>query len=287
MGREFLDLNCEIWDSKQSPHILLSSCHWHAEMVVFLLGQGARASILGRTGNSALHFAIEGSDVATYEDIEHVLYLLLRGRANPYIRDNREVTVSHIVRDRKHVFRSISGFQSNKDLRLREIWISALRRAGYNDEEVMSNCTETQALLHRHCHHCSLLFSICSFTSDTKFWCGGCRRERYCGLFVYRALSGCEFRHGDPYGDSDKGSDGVGSKNHFENISTQEPEECLATEPAEAAVEGNQSGSEDDTVDHLRDESWIPSVAQEETLYSDLMPEWATLEEESRIWELK
>ena len=188
MGREFLDLNSEIRGSPNSLHALLGSSYWTIDMVAFLLEQGAQVIEGFKDGKSALLLAIKGSRAATCKDIEHVLYLLLQKHADPYMKDNRGVTVSHLACDRSYVFGSNSGPQFNKNLRLRKIWTFALRRAGYNAEEVMSVGIDSQARLH--CH---------------------CRKERWLSLeSIYCALSICGEKELE--GVLDENSEGVSAE---------------------------------------------------------------------------
>lgn len=133
---------------------------------------------MDESATTHLHQAIRGSERASYQDIEQVLYLLLKAGADPYRPNMENVTVSHIANFTQIFYRmKPRRWQMNESLELREIWMRSLTRANYDAKEVMRQSIQSEDLLkslHWHCCRCGSKL-ILQMQSKRSYICCCCR----------------------------------------------------------------------------------------------------------------
>ena len=131
---------------------LLESSKWHLESVALLLRRQQKGGLPIQDLDGCLHIAIFGSYYADPDELTEALILLIREGADVYAIDSGE-SVSDIAcctetiwKDGSMLSEHLYRGQGNRDLRLREIWMEALRACDYDAEEVISISMRVQEL---------------------------------------------------------------------------------------------------------------------------------------------
>ncbi|KAI9703762.1 MAG: hypothetical protein M1836_007532 [Candelina mexicana] len=148
-GREFLDA-----DTATKPDRMLlkhlSTQRWTVKSVRLLLRMCETARQQQHNLDGCLHETLSGSSTEDNEGITNILILLIRAGADIHAKDCHGSSVSDRVCAPEEIWWDHDSGTcrrvDNKDMRLREIWVKALRACGYNAEEVISCSTSTRSM---------------------------------------------------------------------------------------------------------------------------------------------